>query len=274
MNRIEKIEPKELATDVMDDKNETFVMFVRAFNDEKTDLDEIHIERRAQIDSALLEIEGKPDIKITMPEILKEFVEISEEDKAYELPDHEPDDHPIDLKPNKKPPYDPIYSLSEDELTVLRTYLDKHLKNDFIRPSTSPAETPILFVKKKNESLRLCVNYRGLNLLTIKNRYLLPLIGESLDRLSKTRIYTSIDMIATYNRLRIRKDDEWKTTFRTRYEHFEYIVLPFGLTNASATFQSFVNKLLAERLDLCVIVYLNDIVIYFMNREQHIENVK
>ena len=273
-NRIEEIEPEELAIDVLDDKKEAFVMFVRAFNDEETGLDGVHIERRAQIGSALLEIEGKPDIKTTIPEILKEFAEVTEEDKAYELPDHGPDDHPIDLEPGKKPPYGPIYSLSEDELTVLRAYLDKHLKNGFIRPSTSPAGAPILFVKKKNGSLRLCVDYRGLNFLTIKNRYPLPLIGESLDRLSKARIYTSIDMVAAYNRLRIREGDEWKTAFRTRYGHFEYTVLPFGLTNAPATFQSFVNKLLAERLDLCVIVYLDDIVIYSMNREQHIEDVK
>ena len=117
MNRIEKIESKELVTDVMNDKNETFVMFVRAFNDEKIDLDEIHIERRAQIDSALLKIEGKSNIKITMSEILKKFVEISEENKIYELSNHESDDHSINLKSNKKSFYDLIYSLSEDELT-------------------------------------------------------------------------------------------------------------------------------------------------------------
>ena len=274
MNRIEEIEPEELANDVVDEKNEAFVMFVRSFRDEKNDLDGIHIERRAQIGSALVEIEGKPDIKTTIPEILKEFAEVSDEEKAYELPAHGPDDHAIDLEPGKKPPYGPIYSLSEDELTVLRAYLDKHLKNGFIRPSTSAAGAPILFVKKKNGSLRLCVDYRGLNLLTIKNRYPLPLIGESLDRLSKARIYTSLDMVAAYNRLRIREGDEWKTAFRTRYGHFEYTVLPFGLTNAPATFQSFVNKILAERLDLCVIVYLDDIVIYSMDRKQHIEDVK
>ena len=274
MNRIEKIEPKELINDVMNEKNETFVMFVRAFNDEKTDLQEIHIERRAQIDSILLKIEEKSNIKIIMLEILKKFVEITEKKKVYELSNHEFDDHSINLKSNKKSLYEFIYSLFEDELTVLRVYLDKHLKNDFIRFFISFVETSILFVKKKNENLRLCVNYRDLNLLIIKNRYSLSLIDESLDRLSKARIYTSIDMIATYNKLRIREDDEWKTTFRTRYEHFEYIVLFFDLTNAFATFQNFVNKLLAKRLDLCVIIYLNDIVIYFMNREQHIENVK
>ena len=274
MNRIEKIESKELIIDVMNDKNETFVMFVRAFNDEKIDLNEIHIERRTQIDSTLLKIKEKSNIKITMFEILKKFVEISKENKIYELSNHEFDDHSINLKSNKKSLYDLIYFLFEDQITILRIYLDKHLKNDFIRSFTSLVEISILFVKKKNESLQLCVNYRDLNLLTIKNRYSLSLIDESFDRLNKTRIYTSIDMITTYNKLCIKEDDEWKTTFRTRYEHFEYVVLLFNFTNAFATFQNFVNKLFAKRFDLCVIIYLNDIVIYFVNREQHIENVK
>ena len=273
-NRIEKIESKELVNDVIDDKNEIFVMFVRAFHDEKTNLNEIHIERRTQIDSILLKIKEKFDIKIIIFEILKKFAEITDEKKTYELFAHESDDHSIDLKSNKKSLYESIYSLSENELTILKAYLNKHLKNDFIKSFIFAVEVFILFVKKKKESLRLCVNYRDLNLLTIKNRYSLSLIDESLDRLNKTCIYTNLDMIATYNKLRIKKDDEWKTTFRTRYEHFEYIVLFFDLINAFATFQSFVNKILTKRLDLCVIVYLNDIVIYSMNREQHIENVK
>ena len=273
-NRIEKIESKKLTTAIVNDKKKIFVMFVRAYIDEKTIMQKIHIERRAQIDSILMKIEEKSNITIIIFECLKKFVEINNEKKIYELSNHESDDHAIDLKKSKKSSYDFIYSLFENELTILRVYLDKHLKNEFIRFSFFSVEASILFVKKKNEILRLCVDYRDLNLLTIKNKYSLSLIDESLDRLNKVRIYTSLDMIATYNKLRIREEDEWKTTFRTRYEHFEYTVLFFDLTNALATFQSFVNKILTKRLDLCVIVYLNDIVIYFMNRKQHIENVK
>ena len=274
MNRIEKIESEELINDVIDEKNEIFVMFVRSFRDEKNDFDEIHIERRVQIDSILMKIKKKSNIKIIISKILKKFAKISNEKKIYELSIHEFDDHAINLKSNKKSFYESIYSLFENELTVLRIYLNKHLKNDFIKSSIFATKVSILFVKKKNESLRLCVNYKNLNLLIIKNRYSLSLIDESFDRFSKARIYTSFDMIATYNRLRIKKDDEWKTTFRTRYEHFEYIVLFFDFTNAFATFQSFVNKILTERLDFCVIIYFDDIVIYSMNRKQHIENVK
>ena len=167
-----------------------------------------------------------------------------------------------------------FYSLFKVELKILQIYFDKHLKNDFIKFFIFSIDASILFVKKKNEILKFCVNYRSLNLLTIKNRYLLSLIDESLNRLSKIRVYTSLNMIATYNRLRIKRDDEWKTTFKTRYKHFEYIVLFFDLTNAFATFQSFVNKILIERLNFIVIIYLNDIVIYFNDMKQHIENVK
>ena len=249
-------------------------MFVRILHDENKNMNMIHIERRTQIDSTLAKIKNKSDIKINIFEILKKFADLTDENKTYELFDHDSNDHAINLKSDKKSSYDFIYSLSEDELAILRAYLNKHLKNDFIRLFIFFVEAFILFVKKKNDTLRLCVNYRDLNLLTIKNKYLLSLIDESLNRLSKTRVYTSLDMIAAYNRLRIKKDEEWKTTFRTRYEHFEYTVLFFDLTNAFATFQSFVNKILIERLNLTVIIYLNDIVIYFMNREQHIENVK
>ena len=272
--RIEKIEPEQLAENVIDDKAETYLMFVRVYTDKQSDMQKVHVQRRVRIGSALTKIEEKPDIKTTLPEILHDYEKLSSEDKTYELPDHDPDDHAIDLKKDKKPPHEPIYSLSEDELRVLRAYIEKHLANDFIRPSQSPADAPILFVKKKNDSLRLCVNYRGLNDLTIKNRYPLPLIDESLDRLSRAIKYTSIDLTAAYHRLRIKHEDEWKTAFRTRYDHFEYNVLPFGLTNAPTTFQDFINRILAARLDINVIVYLNDIVIYSMNAETHVDDVK
>ena len=273
-NRIEKIESEELVSAVVDDKKQIFVMFVRVLHDENKNMNMIHIERRTQIDSILAKMKNKSNIKVNISEVLKKFVDLTNENKAYELFDHDSDDHAIDLKSDKKSFYDSIYWLSEDELAILRAYLNKHFKNDFIKFFIFFVEAFILFVKKKNDTLRLCVNYRSLNFLTIKNRYFLSLIDESLNRLSKTRVYTSLDMIATYNRLRIKEDDEWKTTFKTRYEHFEYTVLFFDLINAFATFQSFVNKILIERLNLTVIIYLNDIVIYFMNREQHIENDK
>ena len=126
--------------------------------------------------------------------------------------------------------------MSPAELKALDEYINKALKNGWIRESQSPAGAPILFVPKKNGELRLCVDYRGLNAITIKNRYPLPLISELLDRLSGFMVFSKLDLRDAYYRIRIREGDEWKTAFRTRYGHFEYLVMPFGLTNAPATF--------------------------------------
>ncbi len=173
-----------------------------------------------------------------------------------------------------QPPYGPIYSLGPVELETLKAYIENNLASDFIRPSKSPVGIPILFDMKPDGSLRLCIDYRGLNNLTIKNRYLLPLVGESLDRLGRARRFTKLDLTNAYHRMRIRKGDEWKTDFKTRYGHLEYQVMPFGLTNAPATFQGYINKILAEKLDVFVIIYLDDILIYTNSEgEEHVQAV-
>ena len=157
----------------------------------------------------------------------------------------------------------------------MKTYIETNLKNGFIRPSKFPAGAPILFDKKPDGSFRLCVDYRGLNNLTIKNQYPLPLVGESLDRLGRARRFTQLDLTSAYHRMRIREGDEWKTAFRTRYGHFEYQVMPFGLTNAPAIFQGYINKILAEKLDIFVIVYLDDIFIYIKDESKsHVQAVR
>ncbi len=171
-------------------------------------------------------------------------------------------EHAIKLIDGKQPPYGPIYALSPVELETLKTYIKTHLKTVFIRLSKSPAGAPILFDKKPDSSLRLCVNYRGLNNLTIKNRYPLPLISDSLDRLGPAKRFTQLDLTSAYHRMRIREGDKWKTAFRTRYDHFEYQVMPFSLSNAPASFQGYINRILAEKLDIFVVVYLDDILIY------------
>jgi hypothetical protein len=118
----------------------------------------------------------------------------------------------------------------------LKAYLDKALQNGWIQRSTSEARAPILFVLKKDGTLRLCVDYRGLNEITVKNRHPLPLISETLDRLIGAAWFTTLDLKDAYHRIPIKPADRWKTAFRTRYGHFEYCVMPFGLTNALATF--------------------------------------
>ena len=194
---------------------------------------------------------------------------------AAELPENtRMNEHAIKLEKGKQPLFEPIYSLGLVELETLKTYIEINLANDFIRPSKSPVGAPILFDRKPDGSLCLCVDYWGLNNITIKNRYPLPLIGESLDWLSQAKRFTQLDLTNTYHQMRIRESDEWKTAFWTRYGHFEYQVMPFSLSNAPATFQEYVNKILAEKFDIFVIVYLDDILIYTKDPGQpHVEAV-
>jgi hypothetical protein len=118
------------------------------------------------------------------------------------------------------------------------------------------------------------VDYRGLNALTVKNRYPLPLISETMDRLGGAKIFTQLDLRDAYHRMRIRAGDEWKTAWRSRYGHFEYQVMPFGLANAPATFQAYINKALSDLLDICCVVYLDDILIYSSSIEEHHRHVR
>ena len=179
------------------------------------------------------------DITPEIPEQYRDLAEVFSKPKAHELPPHRGElDHHINLEPGSKPVFGPIYNLSETELQVLKDYIDDNLRKRFIRPSTSPFGAPVLFVKKPNGSLRLCIDYRALNRLTIKNRYPLPLISGLLDRLRGKKYFTKLDLRDAFNRLRIALGDEHKTAFRTRYGHFEYLVMPFGLTNAPGSFQS------------------------------------
>ena len=213
---------------------------------------------------------GLPDI---IPQEYHQYLDVFSRVKADKLPPHRTYDHQIPLEEGKSPPFGPIYSLSEHELKTLREYLEENLAKGFISPSDSPAASPILFVKKKDGSLRLCVDYRGLNRITIRNRYPLPLIDELLDRLREARFFTRIDLRGAYNLLRIAKGDEWKTAFRTRYGLFQYNVMPFGLTNAPASFQHLMNDTFKDMLDRSLIIYLDDLLIYSSTLKQHQEHV-
>ena len=147
------------------------------------------------------------------------------------------------------------------------------MANGFIRHSKSPTGAPIFFVKKKDGSLRLVVDYRGLNKVTIRNRYRLPLISSLLEQINGARLVTKIDLRGAYNLVRIRPGDEWKTAFRTRYGHFDYMVMPFGLTNAPAVFQHMANDIFRDLLDVCLIIYLDDLLVYSKTQEEHDSHV-
>ena len=223
--------------------------------------------------SASVSDEPPPDLS-GLPEEYREFSDVFSKTKADTLPEHRPYDLRIELEDGAVPPLGPIYSLSQLELDTLREYIEENLRSGFIRPSNSPCGAPVLFVKKKDGSLRLCVDYRGLNKITRKDRYPLPLVSDLLDAPRKARIYTKIDLRHAYNLVRIAPGDEWKTAFRTRYGSFEWRVMPFGLSNAPAAFQRFVNEIFADMLDVCVVVYLDDILIYSDNPDDHRKHVK
>ena len=175
-------------------------------------------------------------------------------------------EHAFKLKKGNEPPYGPIYSIGQVEPKTFKTYIKINLANSFIQVLKSPARAPILFVHKPHGSLGLYVNYPGLNNLTIKNWYSLPLIGKSLNWLGHAKRFTQLDFTSVYNQIRIKEGNEWKTVFRTRYGHFEYQVMHFGLSNILASFQGYINKILAKKLDIIVIVYLDNMFIY--NKDQ------
>ncbi len=264
--QVELIGKKEFVAAALDPEHEAFIVYIAAFSVDSSD--EMHPLRRAQIahlkaDEALIEV----------PSEYANFADIFSPKLAAELSEHTGiNDHAIELVDDRQPPYGSIYSLEPMELETLKAYIENNLVSDFIQPFKSPAGASMLFDKKLDSSLRLCVDYRGLKNLTIKNRYLLPLVGESLDRLDRARRFTQFDLTNAYHWMRIREGNKCMTAFRTRYGHFKYQVMPFGLTNALATFQSYINKILAEKLNVFMIIYLDDILIYTENKgEEHVQ---
>ncbi|KAF5093235.1 hypothetical protein DV451_005176 [Geotrichum candidum] len=164
--------------------------------------------------------------------------------------------------------------MSAAENAALNKEIDKLLQQGAIVPSSSPFSAPVLFVKKKDGSLRLCVDYRMLNNRTIRNRFPLPVIDDLIDSLGGAKYFSKLDLMAGYHQIRIHPKDEYKTAFSTRSGHYQFRVMPFGLTNAPATFQSFMNHILAPHLHDFVVVYLDDILIYSKTKEEHRRHVQ
>lgn len=191
------------------------------------------------------------------------------------LPPPRPFDLEIHLRdPNVTPPFRPLYNLSKPEQSTLKEWVDDQLQRGLIRASKSPAGAPVFFVKKKDGGLRPCIDYRGLNSNTVKDRFPLPLISQILDKLSGARYFTTLDLQGAYNLLRIREGHEWKAAFRTPYGLYEPLVIPFGLCNAPSVFQRFINSIFSDLLDISVIIYLDDILVYSRTLAQHHEDVK
>ncbi|GJZ45388.1 putative reverse transcriptase domain-containing protein [Tanacetum coccineum] len=205
--------------------------------------------------------------------VVREFPEVFTEDLPG-LPPVRQVEFQIDLIPGATPVARAPYRLAPSEMQELSNQLQELADRGFIRPSTSPWGAPVLFVKKKDGSFRMCIDYRELNKLTIKNRYPLPKIDDLFDQLQGSSVYSKIDFRSGYHQLRVRDEDIPKTAFRTRYEHYEFQVMPFGLTNAPAVFMDLMNRVCKPYLDKFVIVFIDDILIYSRNKEEHTNHLR
>ena len=210
-----------------------------------------------------------------VPREYHDLLQVFEKGEKTVLPPHRPG---IDLKIHMEEGIglldQKIYPLGAEELETVQEYIKKNKARGWIREAFTDGGSPIMFVKKKDGSLRLRVDYRALNEVTKKDLYPLLLIGEALDHLHTAKYFTKLDINEAYHNVRIKKGDEWKTTFTSKYGTYEYLVMPFGLCNAPATFQRWINRTLQRFFDQCCIVYLDDVLIYSDNLEQHNRDVR
>ncbi|KAI2664083.1 Transposon Tf2-6 polyprotein [Labeo rohita] len=211
---------------------------------------------------------------VKIPSCYNDLSDVFSKVKATQLPPHRPWDCAIDLLPNAMPPKSKVYPLSRTETQAMEDYITEALDSGFIRPSTSPAAAGFFFVEKKDGGLRPCIDYRGLNNVTVKFHYPLPLVPPALEQLREATIYTKLDLRSAYNLIRIREGDEWKTAFLTTRGHYEYQVMPYGLANSPAVFQCFINEIFKDLLNKYVIAYIDDILVYSKSAEEHVHHVR
>ncbi|GJR38616.1 putative nucleotidyltransferase, ribonuclease H [Tanacetum coccineum] len=195
-------------------------------------------------------------------------------DELPGLPPEREVEFTIELIPGAQPISKAPYRMAPVELKELKDQLQELLERGFIRPSVSPWGAPVLFVKKKDGSMRLCIDYRELNRITVRNKYPLPRIDDLFDQLQGAKFFSKIDLRSGYHQLRVKEQDISKTAFRTRYGHYEFLVMPFGLTNAPAVFMDLMNRVFHEYLDKFVIVFIDDILVYSKTREEHEDHLR
>ena len=249
--------------------NNAFLGFVRMVKEEnvamkykgKSDLGAVHLWREA--------------LSIEIIIVLNEYEDLFPKDLPRGLPPickgHE---LKIELEDDTPPVHWPLYKLSPLELAEAKKQIEYMLKHGFIRPSDSPYGAPVLFAPKKDDGLCFCIDYRWQNKKTVKNRYPLPLLEEMFDRLGNAKVFNKIDLKSGYWQILVRPGDVHKTTFKMRWGPYKYLLMPFGLTNAPAQFMNMMNDLLGDYLDRFVLIFLDDILTYFANVQEHAEHLR
>ncbi|QRW23230.1 Retrotransposable element Tf2 protein [Rhizoctonia solani] len=226
---------------------------------------------QAQIAS---EEEADLDPLADLPPQYHEFAKVFGKEEFKVLPPHREYNISIDLVPDAKLSPGPLYGMTNAESKALKQHINKELATGKIRPSTSSTGAPVMFVKKADGSLRLVVDYQKLNDVTHKNVYPLPRQDDLMAKLRHAKIFTKLNLCWGYNNVRIKEGDKWKTAFRTKYRLFEYLVMPFGLTNAPATFQHFMNDLFRDLINVTVVIYLDNILIFSEDPKDHPTHVR
>ncbi|MBW0594035.1 hypothetical protein O181_133750 [Austropuccinia psidii MF-1] len=207
-----------------------------------------------------------------VPSLYHQYLVVFSKLKGDKLPPHHACDHHTKLE-RSLPPVEVIYSLSNQESDKIRAYISENVEKGFIRPSSSSTGAPVLFVKKKDGGLRLCVDYRKFSAVTRKNKYPVPPMNKLLTFLNGPSIFPNMDLCGSYTLVRIKEGDEHLTCFRTKYGSYEYFVMPFGLTNAPSSFQTLFNDIIYDLLDIYVVVCLYDIMVFSKSEEEHVTHV-
>lgn len=255
-NVVEEISAKQLNKHCKEKDSHMFVCNV------------VHTTTKESLTETLNQLEEKHGFQLV--NMLSEYKTIFEGTKG--LPPSRQTDHEIQLTPDASPPFRPLYPLSPLELDLMKKEIEKLLKLGHIQASTSPFGAPVFFVKQKDK-FRMVIDYRALNKITVKNRCALPNMTQLVSRLSDARVFSKIDLQSGFHQIRIIPEDTHKTAFRTKYGHFEFKVLPFGLCNSPATFQQTMNHIFRPLIDKCLVVYMDDILVYSRSKEEHMEHL-